>query len=124
MSEYKDNFFLHSSFKTFTVELEELKDNDESKIMGSNDIESNDNINSESVDSYDDLNKCNISFLYKIFKDNDEISSSDSDSYLELDFESENKNGNEASYNNNNDEFNEIIYSNFRTKRIHCMYSN
>src|SRR4051812_37066568 len=115
MSEHKINFPLCSLYKTFTEELEELEeleDEEDSDNMDRNNVES-DNVNSESefFDPCAGLNESNISFLNKIFEDNNEISSSDSDyeGESELDFGGEDENEEiQPSYNDGN-EFDEII---------------
>ena len=108
---------MRSLFETFTEELEEVEDNEYSDNMDNNNVNS-DNVDSENefLNPCTDLNERNISFLHKIFVDNDEISSSDSDSYeneTEFDFESEdeseNEGQNEQSFYNISGEFDEII---------------
>src|SRR5579871_311685 len=106
MSEYKNNFPLYSLLENFTDVSED----------------SQDDTDSENGDSdYDFFNSCielkehNISFLRKIFTDNNENSSSGTESdenegeLTESDFESEKENENELSLSNDNEEFDEII---------------
>ena len=106
MSEYKNNFPLYSLLENFTEDLEDSQDDTDSE-NGDSDY--------EFFNSCVELKERNISFLCKIFADNNENSSSSSESdeneveLTESDLESENENENELSPSNNNEEFDEII---------------
>ncbi|CAB4424037.1 unnamed protein product [Rhizophagus irregularis] len=93
MSLHENNNLFDSLFENFTEGSEE-----------SDNYVDSDNVSDdyEFLDSCIDLEERNVSFLHKIFIDNDEISSSDSDNY-EFDLESEGESENESQndiYNN------------------------
>ncbi|EXX67680.1 uncharacterized protein OCT59_000989 [Rhizophagus irregularis] len=101
MSLHENNNLFDSLFENFTEGSEE-----------SNNYVDSDNVSDdyEFLDPCIDLEECNVSFLHKIFIDNDEISSSDSDNY-EFDLESEGESEIESQNDiyNNSGEFDEII---------------
>ena len=87
-----------------------LEDSEESEDEVDGDTESEDY---EFLDLCNDLEECNISFLHKIFADNEEISSSDYENDIEFNLkssdESENKSQNEQFAYDGSGEFDEII---------------
>ncbi|CAB5382752.1 unnamed protein product [Rhizophagus irregularis] len=101
MSLHENNNLFDSLFENFTEGSEE-----------SDNYVDSDNVSDdyEFLDPCIDLEERNVSFLHKIFIDNDEISSSDSDNY-EFDLESEGESEIESQNDiyNNSGEFDEII---------------
>ena len=107
MSEYKNNFPLYSLLENFTEVSENSQDDTDSE-NGDSDY--------DFFNSYVELKEHNISFLRKIFANNDENNSSGFESdenggveLTESDLESENGNEDKPSPSNNNEEFDEII---------------
>src|SRR5277367_428429 len=105
MSEYKNNFPLYSLLENFTEVSENSQDDTDSE-NGDSDY--------DFFNSYVELKEHNISFLRKIFADNDENNSSGSESdenggveLTESDLESENGNEDKPSPSNDNEEFDE-----------------
>ncbi|GBB89174.1 hypothetical protein RclHR1_15870001 [Rhizophagus clarus] len=101
MSLHKNNDPLNPIFENFTEDSE-----DSEYDINSNNVSGN----HEFLDLCADLEECNLSFLYKVFIDNDEINSSDSDYYEdESSNESENESQNEELACDGSGEFDEII---------------